>query len=122
MKNLYLTAAAVIITTSLASNLLWVMAFGAAVPGARGRLRSALGDLVCGLRDLVDGWVARLMARSVRQPTLFRLDDLSDRGLWDIGHQRGNVGPVCSEPDGHFGAGGQLSQRRARSAAEARPR
>jgi hypothetical protein len=72
-------AAAAIVTTSLASNLLWVMAFGAAVPGVSGRLRSAFGELVYGLRDLVDGWVAGLMARSVRQPTLFRRDDLSER-------------------------------------------
>jgi hypothetical protein len=122
MKNFDLTTAAVvIITTSLASNLLWVMAFGTVVPGVRGRLRSALGDLVCGLRDLVDGWVAGRMARSVRQPAPFRLDDLSDRGLGDIGLQRGNVGPIRSEPDGHF-AGGQLSQRCARTAAEARRR
>jgi hypothetical protein len=113
MKNFCLTtAAAVIITTSLASNLLWVMAFGAAVPDFRGTLRSAVRDLVCGLRDLVDGWVAGRMARSVRQPTLFRLDDddLSARGLTDIGLQRG-----------HFGAGGQSSRRRARTAAEATP-
>ena len=122
MKNFDLTtAAAVIITTSLASNLLWVMAFGTAVPGVRGKLRSALGDLVCGLSDLVDGWVAGLMARSVRQPMLFRLDDPGDRGLRDVGLQRGNIGPIRPEPDGHF-AGGQLSQRRARTAAEAMPR
>jgi hypothetical protein len=121
MKSFYLTAAAaVIITTSLASNLLWVMAFRTAVSGVRGTLRSALDDLVCGLRDLVDGWVAGLMARCVRQPRLFTLDGLSDRGLREIGFQRGNFGPVCSEQDGHF-AGGQLSQLRARSASEARP-
>jgi hypothetical protein len=112
MKNFCLTtAAAVIITTSLASNLLWVIAFGTAVPDFRSTLRSAVRDLVCGLRDLVDGWVAGRMARSVRQPTLFRRDDdLSARGLTDIGLQRG-----------HFGAGGQSSRRRARTAAEATP-
>ena len=111
MKNFCLTtAAAVIITTSLTSNLLWVMAFGMAVPDFRGTLRSAVRDLVCGLRDLVDGWVAGRMARSVRQPTLFRLNDPRVRGLGDIGPQRG-----------HFGAFGRSSRRRARTAAEARP-
>jgi hypothetical protein len=72
MTNFYLTTAiAVIIATSLASNLLWVMAFETAVPGFRGTPRSAPGELVRGLHDLVDGWVAGLMLRSVRQPTLF---------------------------------------------------
>jgi hypothetical protein len=123
MKNFCLTtAAAVIITTSLASNLLWVMAFGAAVPDFRGTLRSAVRDLVCGLRDLVDGWVAGRMARSVRQPTLFRLgDDLSHRGLTDIGLQRGQFGPIGPELEGRFRSGEQLLPRCARTAAEARP-
>jgi len=39
MTSFYLTTAiAVIITTSLASNLLWVMAFGTAASGFPGRL------------------------------------------------------------------------------------
>jgi hypothetical protein len=110
MKNFYLTAA-VIVTTSLASNLLWVRAFGTAVPGFRGTLRSAAGDLLCELRDLVDAWVAGLMVRSVRQPPRFRLDGPSARGRKHIELQRG-----------HFGYGGQLSRCRARTAVGARSR
>jgi hypothetical protein len=78
MKQFYLTAAvAIVATTSLASNLLWVMAFGPRTAGMRVRLQSAFG----GLRDLIDVSVAAAIARSERQAAFFKLDDLSDNGL-----------------------------------------
>ncbi len=65
MKDFYLTTAiAVVITTSLASNLLWVMAFGPPAPGLRARLTSALGAVVSGLRYLANEWVADGLARA----------------------------------------------------------
>jgi hypothetical protein len=46
MKNFYLTAAiAVVPATSLASSLLWIMAFGPATIGLRSSLRSAFTEL-----------------------------------------------------------------------------
>jgi hypothetical protein len=123
MTSVYLTTAlAVIVTTSLASNLLWVMAFGTAASGFPGRLRSALGEPFRGLRRLVDGWVAAVMARCVRHASLFRLDDRNPRGRGDIECQRRRFRPIRREWDGHVGAGRPLSQLRARTAAEARPR
>ncbi len=96
MKQFYLTAAAgVVVTTSLASNLLWAMAFR---PRATGALRSALG----GLRGLIDVSVAAAIARSERQAALFKLDDLSDRDLRDIGLYRDQFGLVLPEPGGPF--------------------
>jgi len=123
MTSVYLTTAvAVIIATSLASNLLWVMAFETGASGFPGRLRSALGEPFRGLRRLVDGWVAGLMARCVRHASLFRLDDPNHRGLGDIERQRRRFRPVCRERDGQVGTGRPLSQLRARTAAEAKPR
>ena len=64
MKQLYLTAAAaIVVTMSLISNLLWVMASRPRPAVARNRLRSALG----GFRRLVDVSVAAVLARSERQ-------------------------------------------------------
>jgi hypothetical protein len=68
MTSFHLTTAiAVIITTSLASNLLWVMAFGTAAPGFRGRLRSALGEPFRGLRRLVGRPLSQLRARTAAE-------------------------------------------------------
>jgi hypothetical protein len=123
MTSVYLTTAiAVIVTTSLASNLLWVMAFGTAASGFPGRPRSALGEPFRGLRRLVDGRVAGLMARCVRHVSRFRLGDPNHRGLGDIGRQRRRFTSVRRERDRHVGAGRPLSQLRARTAAEAKPR
>jgi hypothetical protein len=123
MTSFYLTTAvAIIVTTSLASNLLWVMAFGTAASGFRGRLRLALGEPFHGLRRLVDGWEAGSMARCVRSASLFSLGDPNHRGPGDIGPQRRRFRPVRRERDRHVGAGRQLSQLRARTVAEVRPR
>jgi uncharacterized protein YjiS (DUF1127 family) len=97
MRQFYLTAAAaIVVTTSLASNLLWVTAFGPRTAGVRIRLRSAFG----GLRGLVDVSVAAAIARCERQAAVFKLDDLSDRDLRDIGLYRDRFGLVLPERDG----------------------
>ena len=93
MKDFYLTTSvAVVIITSLASNLLWVMAFGPAAPGLGTRLRSALGETVSGLRYPLDAWVAGLIARRERQAATSGLEDLADRarlgGSSDEGEER----------------------------------
>jgi hypothetical protein len=107
MKDFYLTTAfAVVIITSLASNLLWVMAFGPPAPGSRARLRSALGELATGLRHLAGAGGAVLMARRERQGTDSRLDDLNDREIRDIGLYRNHFGLVSSERERHVGASG----------------
>jgi len=111
MKDFYLTTAvAVVIITSLASNLLWVMAFGPAAPGLGTRLRSALGETVSGLRYPLDAWVAGLIARRERQAATSGLEDLADRDLRDVGLCRNDFGLMSPEPSGHFGAGAQLSR------------
>jgi hypothetical protein len=123
MTSVYLTTViAVIVITSLASNLLWVMAFGKAASGFPGRLRSALGGPFRGLCRLVDGWIAGLMARCVRYVSRSGLGDPNHRGLGDIGRQRRRFRPVRRERDRHVGTGRPLSQLRARTAAEAKPR
>ena len=97
MKQLYLTtAAAIVVTTSLASNLLWAKTSGPGADGVRIRLRSAFG----GLRELVDVSVAAAIARCERQAAVFKLDDLSDRDLRDIGLYRDRLGLVLPERDG----------------------
>ena len=97
MKQLYLTAAAaIVVTTSLASNLLWAKTSGPRTAGVRIRLRSAFG----GLRELVDLSVAAAIARCERQAAFFKLDDLSDRDLRDIGPYRDRLGLVLPERDG----------------------
>jgi hypothetical protein len=68
MTSFYLPiAVAVIISTSLVSNLLWVMAFGTAASGFRGRLRSALGEPFRGLRRLVGRQLSQLRARTAAE-------------------------------------------------------
>jgi hypothetical protein len=96
MKQFYLmAAAAIVVTTSLASNLLWVMAFGPKTTLARGRAQSVLG----GFRDLVNVSVAAVIARSERQAASFKLDDLGERDLSDAGVHRSHFIPLLSERD-----------------------
>jgi hypothetical protein len=117
MKDFYLAAAAaIVITTSLASNLLWVMAFGPPVSCLRIRLRSALGGLVLGSRRLLDTWVAGVIARRARQATLFEPNHLTDRDLKDTPLRRGTVGLICAEREEYGGAGGYLQRPGAASA------
>ena len=95
-----MAAAALVVSTSLASNLLWLMAFGPRTVGVRRKLRSASG----GLRDLVNVSVAAAIARSERQAAFFGLDDISDRDPRDIGACRDHFGLVPSEYDAPAGS------------------
>jgi uncharacterized protein YjiS (DUF1127 family) len=114
MKPFYLTsAAAIVVTTSIASNLLWVMAFGPRTVGMRTRLQSAFG----GLREFIDASVAAWIARSERQAVLFKLEGLSDRDLRDMGVYRDRFGHVLPE---RGGALGQVSTLLAKHEAGAR--
>ena len=93
MTKLYLaTAAAVVVTTSVASNILLV--------GTRNnRLRlavSAQARLATRrwsrqLKQLVDAWVAGRIARRKRRATLVVLYRLTDRELLDIGMCRDSI-------------------------------
>jgi hypothetical protein len=116
MKDFYLTTVvAVVIITSLASSLLWAMAFGPPASGLRSRLRAALCELASGLRHLAGAWGAVLMARRERQGTKSRLDDLNDRYLRDIGLHRNHFGLVSSERERHVGASGYMPHLHAAS-------
>ena len=122
MREFYLTTAvAVVFATSLASNLLWVMAFGPPTAGLHARLRSALAELASGLRDLADAWVTLRTVRRERPSTLHRLDDLSDRDLGDIGLHRNRFGLISTERNRHV-AGGAASRLQAGIAASGRLR
>jgi uncharacterized protein YjiS (DUF1127 family) len=122
MKNFDLTTAvAVVITTSLASNLLWVMAFGPPASGLRTRLRSTLGELASLPRRLAGAWAALLAARRERQSAMRRLDDLTDRDLRDIGLHRDRFG-LSFERGGQAGHGGHPPCLHAGIAAGGRPR
>jgi uncharacterized protein YjiS (DUF1127 family) len=123
MKDFDLTTAvALVITTSLASNLLWVMAFGPPASGLRTRLRSTLDGLCSMLRRLAGAWDALRVVRRERQSAMCRLDDLTDRDLRDIGFRRDRFGLISSGRDGQAGPGEQQPGLHAGGAAGARPR
>jgi hypothetical protein len=88
MKHFYLMAAcAVLVTTSLASNLLWAVAFGPATTDLRSRLLSVWSDLSAGLSDLADVFAAAAIARCERQAVLLKRDDPPARDPW-LGKRR----------------------------------
>jgi len=92
MSKFYLaTVAAVVVTTSLASNLLVVGTRGPVRPVVPARLRSATRRWSRRLRHLVDGWVAAMLAYRERQAALWALHRMTDRQLQDIGLDRGNI-------------------------------
>jgi uncharacterized protein YjiS (DUF1127 family) len=101
MTRLYLvTVAAVLVTTSLASNLLLVGSRGQVRPGLPPQLRWAARRGSRRVKHVVDGWVAGMIARRERQAAFVALHRLSDRELGDIGLCRDDIGhAVCnSEP------------------------
>src|SRR5258708_383499 len=109
------------IAASVASSLLCVMSFGPPTAGLRARLRSGLGELAGGLRDLGDAWVTLRTVRRGRPSTLHRPDDLSDRDLGDIGLHRNRFGLISTERNRHV-AGGAASRLQAGIAASGRLR
>ena len=87
MSKFYLaTVAAVIVSTSLASNVLLVGTRGAEHPGL------AVRRWLRRFRRAIDAWVAAMIARRERQATLSALHRMSDRALTDIGLCRGRIG------------------------------
>jgi uncharacterized protein YjiS (DUF1127 family) len=123
MKDFNLTmAVAAVITTSLASNLLWTMAFGPPASGLRAHLRSAFGELAHMPRRLAGAWAVLLVARRERQGAMRRLDDLTDRDLRDIGLRRDRFGLISSECVGEAGLDEHPLRLHAGLAAGGRPR
>jgi hypothetical protein len=95
MSRVYFaTIIAVLVTTSLATNLLMIGARGpiALVTPARLRLRRRLSRRI---RRLLDGGVAAIIARRERRATNVILRQLNDRELRDIGLYRDCVGNVA---------------------------
>ena len=92
MSKVYLaTVAAVVVTTSLASNVLLVGTRGPVQSGLPARIRAAVRRWLRRLKHLVDASVAAMIARRERQATLWALHRMSDRALTDIGLCRGNI-------------------------------
>lgn len=92
MNGFYLaTIVAVIVTASLASNLLAIATIGPARAGALVRLRLGLRRSPRHAKRLVDSWVAGMLARRERQAAICALHHMSDRELRDIGLSRGRI-------------------------------
>lgn len=91
MKRFYLiTVIAVIVTTSIATHLLAVSAFGPAAPVAG--LPSFARELLNWLRRQVDRCIEAGLARRGCRATIVALCYLDDRMLRDIGlHRDGSV-------------------------------
>jgi uncharacterized protein YjiS (DUF1127 family) len=107
MSKFYLaTVAAVVVTTSLASNLLVVGTRRPVQTGIPARLRSASRRWSRRLKHIVDAAVAAMLAYRERQATLWALHRMSDRELQDIGVDRGNIGTVArdAKPRPHLAA------------------
>ncbi len=100
MSKFYLaTVAAVVVTTSLASNILVVGARGSVQPGFPKRMRSASRRWLRRFKHAVDAWVAAMIANRERQAAIYALHRLSDRELSDIGLDRNNIGQFVRGPE-----------------------
>jgi uncharacterized protein YjiS (DUF1127 family) len=98
MTKLYLaTVAAVVVTTSLASNLMLVGARGQVRTELPVQLRLAARRGSRRIKHVVDAWVAGMIARRERQAAFAALHRLTDRELSDIGLCRDDIGhAVCN--------------------------
>jgi hypothetical protein len=101
MTKLYLaTIAAVVVTTSLASDILVVIgARGSARADQRRRTRSATRRWMRRFGHLVDAWVAAMLESRERQAAIYALNRLSDRDLRDIGLDRGCISHMVHCPE-----------------------
>jgi uncharacterized protein YjiS (DUF1127 family) len=100
MTKFYLaTVAAVVVTTSLASNILVVGARGSARPDQPRRTRSSARRWMRRFGHLVDAWVAAMIESRSRQAAIYALNRLSDRDLRDIGLDRGSISYLVRCPD-----------------------
>jgi hypothetical protein len=85
-KAYFATVVAILVTASLATNLLVVGMRGSAIPGLGARLHARrLGRR---LKHAVDAWVAGMLARRERQATIYALYHMTDRELGDVGPHR----------------------------------
>jgi len=100
MSKVYLaTVAAVVVTTSLASNILVVGTRGSVRPGLAGRIRAAMRRWLRRFKYVVDAWVAAMIASRHRQAVIYALHLLSDRELRDIGLDRGSISHLVQHPE-----------------------
>ena len=92
MTKLYMaTVVAVVVTTSMASNLLLVGTRSQLRLTLPVQLRLAARRRVRQLKHIVDAWVAGMIARRERQVAVAALHRLTDRELLDIGICRGGI-------------------------------
>jgi uncharacterized protein YjiS (DUF1127 family) len=100
MTKFYLaTVAAVVVSTSLASNILVVGTRGSARPEQPKRTRSSARRWMRRFRHLVDAWVAAMIESRERQTAIYALNRLSDRDLRDIGLDRGSIRHMVHCPE-----------------------
>jgi uncharacterized protein YjiS (DUF1127 family) len=93
------TVAAVVVTTSLASNILVVGTRSSLRPSLAGRLRATVRRWLRRFRHSVDTWVAEMIATSEQQAAMYALNLLSDRELRDIGLDRGSINHLVRHPE-----------------------
>jgi uncharacterized protein YjiS (DUF1127 family) len=100
MSKFYLaTVAAVVVTTSLASNILVVGMGGSVRPDLSRRMRSGARRWFRRFKHVVDAWVADMIASRERQAAIYALDQLRDCKLRDIGLDRGGVTDLVRYPE-----------------------
>jgi uncharacterized protein YjiS (DUF1127 family) len=100
MSKFYLaTVAAVVVTTSLASNILVVGTRGSVRAGQPRRTRSGSRRWMRRFGHLVDAWVAAMIKSRERQAAIYALHRLSDRDLRDIGLDRGSISHMVHCPE-----------------------
>ena len=93
MTKFYLaTVAAVVVTTSLASNIVMVGTRGSLRPDLSKRMRSAARRQLRRFRHVVDAWVAAIIASRERQAAIYALHQLSDHELSEMGLDRNSIG------------------------------
>jgi hypothetical protein len=99
MSKYYLaTVAAVVVTTSLASNILVVGTRGSVRPDPFRRMRSAARRWLRRFKHVVDVWVAGMIASRERQAAIYALDRLRDTELGDMGLDRGGITHLVRDP------------------------
>jgi hypothetical protein len=100
MSKVYLaTIAAVVVTTSLASNILVVGRRSSVRLNLAGPIRAAVRRWLRRFRHSIDARVAEMIASSERQAAIYALNLLTDRELMDIGLDRGSITHLVRHPE-----------------------
>jgi uncharacterized protein YjiS (DUF1127 family) len=100
MTKFYLaTVAAVVVTTSLASNILVAGTRGSEQSDRPRRTRPTARRWMRRLGHLVDAWVAAMIESRERQAAIYALNRLNDRDLRDIGLDRGSIPHLVRCPE-----------------------